>query len=98
VRSSLNYVGKRGGRDVHAFDAPFVIAGQGTITLEVLDHLSGLTRLIVPTGGRGMLAGAAVVVREPRSHGSSGRTGDGVLTGGRRGRTSAALGDDRGSA
>jgi threonine dehydratase len=48
---------------VHAFDDPFVIAGQGTIGLEILAALPELTDLIVPIGGGGLISGIAIAVK-----------------------------------
>lgn len=48
---------------VHAFDDPLTVAGQGTLGLEVFEALPDLTTLIVPIGGGGLIAGAAIVAR-----------------------------------
>ncbi|WAC29006.1 threonine ammonia-lyase [Ancylobacter sp. SL191] len=48
---------------VHPFDDPFIIAGQGTATLEMLKAVPGLDTLAVPIGGGGLIAGATVVAR-----------------------------------
>jgi threonine dehydratase len=45
-----------------SYDDPAVIAGQGTVALELLDEVPNLDALIVPTGGGGLLAGCAVVL------------------------------------
>lgn len=58
------YVAERGMTFVHSYDDAAVIAGQGTIALELLEQLPDLDALIVPTGGGGMLAGCAVVLPE----------------------------------
>lgn len=49
---------------IHAFDDPFVIAGQGTVALEVLDDLPDLGTMVVPMGGGGLAAGIAVALKE----------------------------------
>lgn len=46
------------------FDHPSVIAGQGTIGLEVLQHLANVDRIFVPVGGGGLIAGIAVLVKQ----------------------------------
>jgi len=51
---------------VHPYDDPAVIAGQGTVALELLEDHPELDALVVPTGGGGLLAGMAVVVRALR--------------------------------
>lgn len=48
---------------VHAFDDPDVIAGQGTIGLELLEDLPDVDRIYVPIGGGGLAAGVAIAVR-----------------------------------
>jgi threonine dehydratase len=45
---------------VHPFDDPYVIAGQGTVGLEILDDVPGVDTIVVPVGGGGLLAGIAV--------------------------------------
>ncbi|TWA64392.1 threonine dehydratase [Azospirillum brasilense] len=52
---------------VHPYDDPDVIAGQGTVGLEVLADRPDLETLVVPVGGGGLLAGmaAAVKARKP---------------------------------
>lgn len=48
---------------VKPFDDPYVIAGQGTIALEILDSLPELDTLLVPLSGGGLLAGIALVAK-----------------------------------
>ena len=48
---------------VHPFDQPEVIAGQGTMALELLEQAPELEVLLVPTAGGGMLAGISLVLR-----------------------------------
>lgn len=45
---------------VHPYDDPAVIAGQGTLALELLEDEPSLDSLVIPVGGGGMLAGCAV--------------------------------------
>jgi threonine dehydratase len=47
---------------VHPFENPFVIAGQGTAALELLEDVPDLDAVIVPVGGGGLCAGTAVAV------------------------------------
>jgi threonine dehydratase len=51
---------------VHPFDDDAVMAGQGTVGLELLEDLPDLEALIVPIGGGGLIAGIAVAVKEAR--------------------------------
>ncbi|MFZ5784579.1 MAG: threonine ammonia-lyase [Pseudomonadota bacterium] len=48
---------------VHPYDDPRIIAGQGTIGLEMLQEVPQLDTLVVPVGGGGMIAGCAVAAR-----------------------------------
>lgn len=48
---------------VHPFDDPLVIAGQGTVALEMLHDEPDLEAIVVPVGGGGLLAGIAVATR-----------------------------------
>jgi threonine dehydratase len=49
---------------VHPFDDPLVMAGQGTIGLEVLQELPDLSTILVPIGGGGLIAGIATAIKE----------------------------------
>jgi threonine dehydratase len=49
---------------VPAFDHPLVIAGQGTVGLEMLDAVPDLDAIVVPAGGGGLVAGIAVAVKD----------------------------------
>jgi threonine dehydratase len=51
---------------VHAFDDARVIAGQGTIGLELLEQLPELTAVVVPIGGGGLISGIATAIRAQR--------------------------------
>jgi threonine dehydratase len=48
---------------VHPFDHPHIIAGQGTIALEMLEDAPGIDTLIVPIGGGGLLSGMGTAAR-----------------------------------
>lgn len=49
---------------VHPFDNPMVIAGQGTIGMEILDELPELDAVIVPVGGGGLISGVAYAIKQ----------------------------------
>jgi threonine dehydratase len=51
---------------VHPYDDPAIIAGQGTIALEMLDEVPDLDMLVVPIGGGGLIAGNAIAARAVR--------------------------------
>jgi len=52
---------------VHPYDDPAIIAGQGTIALEMLDEVPDLDMLVVPIGGGGLIAGNAIAARAVRA-------------------------------
>jgi threonine dehydratase len=54
---------ERGLTLVHPYDDPLVIAGQGTIALEMLEAAPDLEMLVIPVGGGGLIAGNAVAAR-----------------------------------
>jgi len=49
---------------IHPFDDPAVIAGQGTIGLELLEQLPDLEAVVVPIGGGGLISGIACALKE----------------------------------
>ncbi|HTD28798.1 MAG TPA: pyridoxal-phosphate dependent enzyme [Xanthomonadaceae bacterium] len=57
-------VAQTGAELVHPFADPRVIAGQGTVALELLSQCAGLDALIAPVGGGGLMSGCAIAMRE----------------------------------
>lgn len=55
-----------GAHPVHPYTDPRVIAGQGTVALEVLEQMPELEVLVVPVGGGGLLSGVALAVKALR--------------------------------
>jgi threonine dehydratase len=51
---------------IHAFDDPDVIAGQGTIGLEILEDMNDIDRVYLPVGGGGLAAGMAIAIKTKR--------------------------------
>jgi threonine dehydratase len=51
---------------IHAFDDEQVIAGQGTIGLEILEDLNDIDQIYLPIGGGGLAAGIAIAVKSRR--------------------------------
>jgi threonine dehydratase len=49
---------------VHPFDDPLVMAGQGTIAIELLEELPDLANILVPVGGGGLISGIATAIKE----------------------------------
>ncbi|MFT6888555.1 MAG: threonine dehydratase [Halioglobus sp.] len=56
-------VARTGAHVVHPYHDPRVIAGQGTVGLEVLEQVAELDAILVPVGGGGLLAGVATAVK-----------------------------------
>lgn len=51
---------------VHPFDDPLVIAGQGTIGLEIIEEMPDVEAIVVPVGGGGLISGVAFAVKTLR--------------------------------
>lgn len=54
---------KSGAAFIHPFDDPDVIAGQGTIGLEILEQVPDVDAVIVPVGGGGLISGVAFAIK-----------------------------------
>ena len=48
---------------MHPYDDARIIAGQGTIALEMLEEVADLDVLVIPIGGGGLIAGNAIAAR-----------------------------------
>ena len=57
---------ERGEAFVHPFEDPDVVAGQGTLGLELLEDVPDLARVVVPVGGGGLAAGIGVAIKAAR--------------------------------
>jgi threonine dehydratase len=67
VSHALRLVQERGLTMIDSFDDPFVIAGQGTIGLELLEDLPEIDTAIVPLAGGGLLGGIALALKSANS-------------------------------
>ncbi len=65
-KKALELKEKEGYTFVHPFDDENVIAGQGTIALEVLNELDDVDAIVVPVGGGGLISGIAYTVKQIR--------------------------------
>lgn len=63
---ALKLAKKTGRTYVHAFDDPNVIAGQGTVALELLEQLPDLDAIVCSIGGGGLLSGISTVMKQLR--------------------------------
>ncbi len=61
---------EKGGVLVHPFNDPDIIAGTGTIGLEIMEQLQGIGSIIVPVGGGGLISGIAIAAKSlsPKTH------------------------------
>jgi threonine dehydratase len=64
LAAALEVTDTSGATFVHAFEDEAVIAGQGTIGLEIAEQLPDLETLVVPIGGGGLASGIALALRE----------------------------------
>jgi threonine dehydratase len=53
---------------INGYDDPAIIAGQGTMGLEIVEQIPDLEALVVPVGGAGLLAGVSLAVKTLRPH------------------------------
>lgn len=66
LREALAYAERTGATFIHPFDHPDVVAGQGTVGLEMLEQVPDAATLLVPAGGGGLVAGVALAVKAQR--------------------------------
>lgn len=66
IAGAVEFAGRTGAVLVHPFDHPDVIAGQGTVGLEILEQVPDVATVLVPAGGGGLLGGIAVAIRARR--------------------------------
>lgn len=64
LAEALRLQSERGSVFIPAFDDPAVIAGQGTLGLEILEQVPDLDAVLVPVGGGGLISGIAVALKE----------------------------------
>lgn len=63
VEAAQEFSSATGAHFVHPYDDPLVIAGQGTLGLEILEQLPEVGTVVIPTGGGGLLAGTALAMK-----------------------------------
>ncbi|MFI6205806.1 threonine ammonia-lyase [Streptomyces sp. NPDC051041] len=66
LAAAQEYAAETGAVFIHPFDHPDVIAGQGTVGLEILEQCPEVRTIVVGVGGGGLAAGIAVAVKELR--------------------------------
>ncbi|SNS72661.1 threonine dehydratase [Geodermatophilus pulveris] len=68
LASAAEHAQRTGAVFIHPFEHPDVIAGQGTVGLEVVDQCPDLATVVVCTGGGGLVSGVAAAVKARRPH------------------------------
>ncbi|MCL2071714.1 MAG: threonine ammonia-lyase [Oscillospiraceae bacterium] len=63
-KAAIAFQKESGGVFIHPFDDIDVIAGQGTIGIEILEQINGLEAVVVPIGGGGLISGVAFAVKK----------------------------------
>jgi threonine dehydratase len=66
LEAARTYVAETGATFVHPFEDPFVIAGQGTIGLELAEQVPEASTFVIPIGGGGLASGIALALRALR--------------------------------
>jgi threonine dehydratase len=66
LAAAAEHAERTGAVFIHPFEHPDVIAGQGTVGLELLEEVDDLAAVVVPVGGGGLASGIAMAVREER--------------------------------
>lgn len=62
-KKALEISNETGAIFIHPFDDPYVIAGNGTVGLEIINDLPDIDMIIVPVGGGGLISGIASIVK-----------------------------------
>ncbi|MFZ0492016.1 MAG: threonine ammonia-lyase [Acidimicrobiia bacterium] len=62
VEAARRFAEETSARFIHPFDDPDIIAGQGTLGLEIVEQLPDVGTIVVPIGGGGLISGTAVAV------------------------------------
>jgi len=63
LEAARAYVAETGATLIHPFEDPAIIAGQGTIGLELWEKVEGLSTVVIPIGGGGLASGISLALR-----------------------------------
>src|ERR1700726_3947050 len=63
LREALAFAERTGAVFIHPYDHPDIVAGQGTVGLEIIEQCPQVRTVVVPVGGGGLAAGIAVAVK-----------------------------------
>lgn len=61
--ADTEFVQKEGLQYINGFDHPHIVAGQGTIGLEILEQVPDVDAVVLPVGGAGLIAGVALAIK-----------------------------------
>ncbi|MBG6054834.1 threonine dehydratase [Salinibacterium sp. CAN_S4] len=64
LRAAAEFARTTGAVFIHPFDHPDVVAGQGTVGLEILDQRPDVDTIVIPIGGGGLISGVASAVKQ----------------------------------
>jgi len=68
LSAAMEYGAKSGATFVHPFNDKNIIAGQGTVGLEIFDQLENIDAVLVPIGGGGLISGIAIALKAMNPH------------------------------
>lgn len=66
--AAVEFGKETGATFIHPFNDPYIIAGQGTIGLELFEQLREVEDVVVPIGGGGLIAGIAIALKKLNPH------------------------------
>jgi threonine dehydratase len=66
VEAAVEHSATTGARFIHPYDDPLIVAGQGTLGMEILEQLPDVGTVVIPTGGGGLLTGTALALKTLR--------------------------------
>ena len=66
LAAAYRFADETGAVLIHPFNHPDIVAGQGTVGLEILEQAPDVQTVVVPTGGGGLLAGIAIAIKASR--------------------------------
>jgi threonine dehydratase len=64
LAEALDYADRTGAVFIHPYDHPDIVAGQGTVGLEILEQCPQVRTVVIPVGGGGLAAGVAVAIKD----------------------------------
>lgn len=67
-RIAMRLAKERGYIYINGYDHPHIMAGQGTLGLEIIEQVEDIDAVVVPVGGGGLIAGVALAIKTLRPH------------------------------